>query len=104
MMENSKLLNIASSTVLSCTALLHLIRFVVAYARTFDESCTVPFREASVADIRWYLQPLKYITTELSSYERYSCIECFCIGYGNIIVLLEKLNKMEWSMEIKTSG
>lgn len=49
--KNRKVLNIASSPVLSCSAFLPILCMVFNYARTFDKASRVPLREDRVVQI-----------------------------------------------------
>lgn len=50
-MQNGKILDTASSKPLHFVAFLHMHRAVVAYVRSFDECCLLPFSKLRMYDV-----------------------------------------------------
>lgn len=98
-MKNSKLPNIASSTVLPCNVLLPVLCSFIAYWRTFIEADTVFLHEAMVVDIRRDLNYAKVITNASAEpHHHYICVARLCILSDDILPSPDNLNKMDTVM------
>ena len=91
---NSTLLNIASSTVLSCSCILAVLRSVISCARSIEQTFNVSFMNARIFDIRRLMQSENYIPHHsTSTYDLYIHVARLCLSAdGNLLEGITELN------------
>lgn len=90
MTENSKLLNLVSSTVFPFSSFLPVIRSFVAYGRALHEAYKVPFRNTRVVGIPRDLKYANVISiASTQTYKHYIRVSFLCVGCYDLLPSLK---------------